>query len=200
MLKQQLLDKIVLLFEKAEISIKKAEQLSSNLSIPSINELRYAGYHIIKAISVTQSVAISEKEMAMAEKHCKRAIYDATEIGIIYLLESIEIFQKDYSTSTNIIPVLSDYVDLCKQVENAKNFIANIKNNNHNNRDQYYEECAPYYEELNKIKQTLTCARPEINKLNDSERKKTRIVILQIVISILAIIIILFIGLAKIFY
>ena len=40
---------VVDLFDAAEDKIKEVEQLSEDLPIPSINELRYAGYHLARA-------------------------------------------------------------------------------------------------------------------------------------------------------
>jgi predicted ribonuclease toxin of YeeF-YezG toxin-antitoxin module len=41
---RELLARYVSLFEEAEKQIKEVERLDGELSVPSLNELRYAGY------------------------------------------------------------------------------------------------------------------------------------------------------------
>jgi hypothetical protein len=77
---------IIDLFDKAEDKVKEVEQLAQELSVPSINELRYVGYHLARSFCEDNPQEINT-QISKAQGHCKRAIYDAHEIGIIFMLE-----------------------------------------------------------------------------------------------------------------
>ncbi|MDQ6954812.1 MAG: hypothetical protein Q9M20_05155 [Mariprofundaceae bacterium] len=87
------------LFDSAEIKLKETEQLCGDLAIPSVNELRYVGYHITKALCHDVDSNDYNEELLRAERHCKRAVYDANEVGIEYLLRKIANFKEQYSSS-----------------------------------------------------------------------------------------------------
>ncbi len=96
------------LFALAEKKIKRVEQINhEGLSIPSVNQLRYAGRHCLDSL-VSDDEEV-ENNIYEAKDHCKRAIYDAMEIGIVTILEKIQIFNKDYKYIT-ITDVLPDYI------------------------------------------------------------------------------------------
>ncbi len=149
------------LFDEAESAVKLVERLQDEgVVVPSINELRYAGFHIIQAIQATDQGSGSE-QIARAEKHCKRAIYDALELGILDRLNAIRIFEDDYRL-VEVSPVVSNYVELRKEAQDAVTFIHSINHND--DRDNHYEQCKVYFERLSSIAETLQHSRPELNK------------------------------------
>ncbi len=188
--------KIVELFDQAEAKVKEVEQLSNQLSIPSINQLRYVGYHLVRSICADDTTAEFSIQIEKAERHCKRAIYDAVEIGIIYLFEKIKNFQDDYSKHSEVVTVLNNYIELCQKTEDAKEFITKIRDGHNESRDQYYAECQPVYSTLKEITQTLELARPTINLLieknQQSDKTSTRRFIVFVLLSLAAILIALY--------
>ena len=88
--KKAKLRQIVGLFDQAENLLKEVEKVCGDLTVPSINQLRYVGYHIARAIVAQHDDSFFD-ELKKAENHCKRAIYDAYEVGILYFLDGIKI-------------------------------------------------------------------------------------------------------------
>ncbi|MHA5986296.1 hypothetical protein ACVSMR_05660 [Pseudomonas aeruginosa] len=131
------------LYRQAEEKIKLVENLSQELSIPAVNELRYAGYHMVQYLSGDGE---PEVELKKAQNHCKRAIYDAVEAGITHQLEMIRIFQQDFK-----VLILSDFIPnypaLQKQIREARDLILAPKNA-HKDRAAYYEQCVTHLENL----------------------------------------------------
>jgi hypothetical protein len=67
------------LFEQAEVKIKNVEQTTQEgLLTPSINQLRYAGYHIVRSLLEYDEQQVQEERVS-AINHVKRAIYDIDE-------------------------------------------------------------------------------------------------------------------------
>ncbi len=95
---QEEIEKLIKCFEETEIKVKHLEQDTFELAIPSINQLRYVGYHILKASRLDNtSVDNVKDEIKKALNHCQRAKFDAIEIWITYLLEEIRMFEGTYS-------------------------------------------------------------------------------------------------------
>lgn len=149
-------------FKQAEQFIKSVE-LDSNgndLSVPSINELRYTGHHLVKAIQ-SDDAEKQKEELKKAYRHCKRASFDAVELGIIGKLETITIFEYDYRKSL-IQNVWPDYLDSVAELEKIQCFLKH--QNVTRSREDYFDSCLAHYEMAAKISQKARLARPQLNK------------------------------------
>jgi hypothetical protein len=185
------IEEIVSLFDSAEEKVKEVELLTQELSIPSINELRYVGYHLARALCEKNETELN-LQIEKAKGHCKRAIYDAHEIGIIYLLEQVKVFKETHlNNATIILEVLPNYTQLLINASEASMFISNIKKKHRDSRDNYYTDCKPYYKMLRDSVNKLTVATPLINVKStekaDTDRKETRRFITTTSLSFLAI-------------
>ena len=60
--------------ERIEAVNKITGTLDSIIEIPSLNELRYVGFHLIKALSHPDSTE-EDEELRRAIRHCERASY-----------------------------------------------------------------------------------------------------------------------------
>lgn len=189
---------IIDLFDKAEDKIKEVEQLSQNLSIPSINELRYAGYHLARSYTEEDPKKL-DIQIDKAKRHCMRAIYDAHEMGIIDMLKLIKVFKEEYTQfSTSVLEVIPTYTEKLSTANKASRFIAQIKENHRDNREAYYNDCEPHYKALRDIVDNLSEAEPLVNK-NITERKEndriqTRRFVITVLLSLLALTVSIFIG------
>jgi len=189
---------LVTLFDKAEDKVKEIEQLDREISIPSINELRYVGYHLARLFCEEQPEKIDE-QIKKAQQHCQRAIYDAHEIGIIYMLEQIKAFKERYIDFPDfVIEVIPDYTDSLRLAQSAATFISRIKENHRDDRGAYYAECEPHYLSLRKVFDTLSVASPLIEKKRSGalrkDKQETRRFILQTLLIILSIIVAIIFG------
>ncbi|MFC3152160.1 hypothetical protein ACFOEK_14060 [Litoribrevibacter euphylliae] len=143
----ELLEQALESFVDAEEHIKHAELNTSEVVIPSINELRYFGYHITKALK-TNDEATQAEELKKAIKHCKRASYDAVELGIISALENIQSFQESFRGKISISSTISDYAGKMQQVEDVKKAISSTPKDD---RDDYYKYCQENLKEIQDI-------------------------------------------------
>ena len=157
------------LFDLAETKLKETEQLCGDLAIPSVNELRYAGYHITKAMCEPDAKKHDE-ELRRAERHCKRAIYDANEVGIEYLLRKIADFKDIYSASSKVIEVIKDYSSYLADAQQSVDLISEARKNNGESRESYYEQCEPHYKKLKRINLILEQSAPQINQLEEQQQ------------------------------
>ncbi|GBE10051.1 hypothetical protein BMS3Abin12_00609 [bacterium BMS3Abin12] len=151
---------VVRLFEQAESRIKELELLyGDGLACHPINQLRYAGYHITKAIAETNPTGNAE-QWKRATRHCQRAIYDASEMAIVYCLNEFKNFGDDYRT-VDFSPTIPDYLDIVEKIEKAQNLLATT---NHDTRYQKYKECDRLFTDIKPLIDRLNRSRLELNK------------------------------------
>jgi preprotein translocase subunit SecE len=170
---------VVSLFTQAEVALKKIERTHETLTIPTINQLRYAGCHLARYLKDPAN----KEEITRAANHCQRAIYDAYETGILYFLTEIDTFENDYR-KTVITDVLIDWVESKKIVNECRNFIAR---RTEIDKENHFKECEDTYDKLKSIIEKATHARQELNKIIKKERKQSFILILTFILVILAI-------------
>jgi hypothetical protein len=173
------------LYELAERKLKSIEHLDhSGVYIPSINELRYAGRHVLDSL-ISQEPKIIDDNVFEAKDHCRRAIFDTMEIGICYYLHEIEMFENDYKY-ISISDVIPDFVALRQEIRGIQKFIANTSR-----RDQLadnYENAQRHFERLQIIMETFEASRPELQKKLNGWRwaiLSTLIVILLAIITLI---------------
>lgn len=130
-------------FEEAEGAIKKAEHAGEDLPIPSINELRYAGFHHAKADKLLsegdESGAIENIQKAI--RHANRARFDAYEFYIAVYSERVkDIFESfkgyEYIASRHI----PNYKKHTAKLNEIGNMIENTNDMDKESKD-YVERC-----------------------------------------------------------
>ncbi|QXH72911.1 hypothetical protein KSS92_26945 [Pseudomonas atacamensis] len=151
-------DELVRLFRLAEEKIKLVENLNQVLSIPAINELRYAGFHMAQFLAGGEH---ADRELGKAENHCKRAIYDAVEAGVTHQLEVIAQFQNDFRLLI-ISETVPGYLDIKQQANDARDLILEVRDPEQ--RAAYYEKCSEHLEHLRKAQKKLDLHREDLLK------------------------------------
>ena len=107
-------------FKETEKKVKQLELYTLELSIPSINQLRYVSYHLLKASDINNlSVDIVQEEIKKALHHCQRAKFDAIEIWITHLLGEIKTFEEKYSSIKETQDVIKNYSSYLTDTQNA---------------------------------------------------------------------------------
>lgn len=160
---QAKLSEIVALFTEAEEAIKYIEDFGENLIVPAVNQLRYAGNHLVRYLSSSAEV----DELRDAEKHAKRATYDAYEAAIFYHLLEYNKFHDDYRKVV-ISQVIPNYSDIQISIESSRSFVR--ANGGSKTRGENYKDGRTHLEKLINETQKLSISRDELNKLMKKER------------------------------
>ena len=152
------------IYNKAEQHIKQVELCQTELPFGAINELRYAGHHLLKGLAAQEAgnAEKAEREYQDAEDHCNRAMYEASEAGIGYLVWLYRTFEEDYKDIplTGVIP---EYVRSRALIQEIVRKLSEGRLNRVSSSDQaseYMEMFASLYKMVN----VLEAARPELNK------------------------------------
>jgi len=174
-------------FSSAEKKIKNAELLNKNLSIPSINELRYAGYHLLIASQSNDKEKITE-ELDKANRHTKRAYYDGVESVLLLKLDEIQTFDEEFSKIPELIEVIPNYTSKFSKVTTIVEQLQDIEAST---RDEKYAIIENYYNDIKDISTELNQSRTLIiNKIDINgrkEKKEQRKFILMVIIGLITI-------------
>ena len=159
-------DILLNLFEQAETKIKNVEQITSEgVLIPSINQLRYAGHHIVRSL-LSDDAKEPQAERVKAINHVKRAIYDIDESLLIYYIESAVGFKEKYNDSGFVTGVVTDYPEKLATLDEANKSIQQLRenNNNYQDREQFYQKLSPCLIKLSQIVVIFEQSAPLIAK------------------------------------
>ena len=169
------------LFDKAEVLAKEVEQFNEEASIAAINQLRYAGQHLLKALTVDNEKDFYD-ETLKAKGHCQRSMYEGSESGIAYAQEMIHEFQLDYSDVV-IGDVIPDYAEMMVQADEASAILEGGRANRESAESQA-ESYMKAFRMLRKIVRKLQASRSDLNVKKDDLRKSDRRYAFGIVLTI----------------
>lgn len=109
-------------YELADQFAREVGEFREKASIPAHNELRYAGHHLLQSINENGTV-VDDELLQKAKSHCRRAMYEAAESGIVSALKGISNFHKDHR-SENVSAVISNYAEILLEAKNAQKKLA----------------------------------------------------------------------------
>lgn len=108
-----LIKKLVSTYKVADEQIKQCERYTLASPSAAVNQMRYAGSHLLKFIKGGTENAnddIKRENIEKATNHCKRAAFDALENLIFAQLEFISDFQVLCRSKRDVETVYPDYV------------------------------------------------------------------------------------------
>ena len=169
---------------------KRAEDMLHVLAIDAegadtaaINELRYAGYHVLKALSKDNEAEVTE-ELRRAYRHCLRAFYEVCDGAVFYYLLQYQQFKRDYATVV-VSDVVPNYLDIEKRMIEAKRVLQEARSGS-GDRDDHYQIFPDITNSLKADIETLDAARDELNKKLSAAKASLRNLLVQWTIPFLA--------------
>ncbi len=159
--------------------------------IPAMNELRYAGYHLLHAL--TDKSEPASAQIIKAVNHCKRAAYEAAEAGILTCLQKVSQFKEDYKgvVITTCIPNWPDMLVKCDEIKDA---IANSRKKGDDRGEDHKNQMAAF-DTLKGFCKTIDHSREELNKTIKGDIKAQRQFVLVTLLAVLAIVVSIWFGL-----
>lgn len=155
------------LYDRADILARDVGELRSEVQIPAINELRYAGHHVLQAI--TDDGAVDIEAFGKAKGHCERAMYEAAEAGIMFCLDSIEDFGRTYSDLV-ISEVIPDYHQRLARAQHALDLVVKGRSE----RASVEEHVAMYMAEFQVVRETMRLFDASRDDLNAKKAQQVR--------------------------
>jgi len=157
------------LYREAELAIKIVEEVWDGLDTTAINQLRYAGNHILRTLMAADEAKASEN-YEQATRHCLRGLYDAYDSTLMFYLGEIRDFKKDYR-QISITAEYPNYIEVLQKAEEAQALLEDARSK-HDAREDYYKEAKALCKELKKYVAELELAREELNKRMSRHNKR----------------------------
>ena len=173
-------------FDRAESYAKEIEVLQEDIAFPAINQLRYAGHHLLKAL-VAESPARRDDNLLDARKHCQRSMYDASEAGITYVLNWLTGFRERH-TGLIISGTIPDYPKLLAAAQKAGRKLVEGRSNRKSPEDQTDEYMA-VYRELRDYKDLLEAYEGDLILRRTRELRENRRYVIRVALILLGILI-----------
>ena len=174
------------LYNEAELFIKEVEVVEAAVAFPAIIQLRYAGHHLLKAL-VSEAHEDFQTELNDVRDHCHRAMYEASEAGIGYLLELFTTFETDFK-DVIVTDTVSDYLEIRALRQAAASELCKGRVE----RPSPVEQVGHYMNRYRELKQgvdKLEACRSELNKVKIKEANSSRRFVFQVLFWISAILI-----------
>lgn len=154
-------------FNEAEGFAREVGELRSNVPVPAYNQLRYAGYHLLKALDDDAQV-VNEPEINKAVGHCERAMYDAAEAGIIQALRELAAFRYEYRF-LNISAHVEGYGDMRRRAKTGQRLIIDGRHK----RESVREHVREYMTAFRELADDLDVRDASRDSLNAERRQQT---------------------------
>ena len=113
--------KIKHLYNTAEADLKNVGRDKQVLVIAGVNQCRYVGQHLLRAILASEENVI-EDELDAARRHAQRAIYDINDSGIQYYIMKIDEIRNVHFPTVDFSQVVTNYNEIMKEIGAAKGF------------------------------------------------------------------------------
>ena len=164
------------LYDTAEADLKNIGHDQGSLSIAGINQCRYVGQHILRAIAATDDKATKE-ELDAARRHAQRAIYDINDSGIQYFVSKIDQMRNNDFSTVGFHEIVKNYGDIIEEIKQAKRLTQTTVTSlgTGSNREQFYTESRQHVTKLREYYTLLDEYRPEfIRVLQKDNRDRWR--------------------------
>lgn len=175
-------------FNRAEKAIKEIEVLTlEGVVSPALNEIRYAGQHFIRCFGLDDMEQI-KKCSTEAERHLRRAIYEAYDAGISFYIEKCHRFKTQYEMIP-LTDVLTEYVKQLQSIERIQEELIaeNRTVEKNDNKEEYSELKKPQFDTLKTISRQWEAGREELNKALKRKIREDRKFLLTTALAVLGI-------------
>lgn len=112
-------------FDAAETELARFSGFSVYEQPAAINELRYAGHHVLKAANSANSELYRHDNLVRADRHCQRAVNDVRDEAIMVCLAAVRKFldrqytSREISSIPGLMEIVKEILKLRSELENS---------------------------------------------------------------------------------
>ena len=152
--------KIKELYNTAEADLKNVGREKQAIVVTGINQCRYVGQHLLRALTTSDENSIDEN-LDAALRHAQRAIYDINDSGIQYYIEQIDEIRLKHFPTVDFSSVIQNYNEIIEEIGEARS-LSETTAKSLENREQFYEDAREHVSKLRKYHQLLVEYRPDL--------------------------------------
>lgn len=162
------------LFAEAESAIKRYERIGLDNIVSAVNELRYAGEHILDA-ETAKGPEECETALLRAERHCVRARYDALESTIVTLLEQLSAIRQSGISADEMNVLLPEWKNCLTTAVAAQKLIETggaVRDADPTALQTAVDELLKYRYRILEIEPQLIVKRNEVIERREAEKRE----------------------------
>ena len=148
------------LYNLAEADLKNVGRVKKELIVTGVNQLRYAGQHLVRALADDADANILNNIEA-GVRHAKRAIYDINDSAIQYYVGSYMRFRSSFPRAVLAGIIGPDYHTAVQAFHNARRH-TEITKDAQEDREQFYEEARQHVQSMKGAVDTLESHRDDV--------------------------------------
>ena len=176
--------KIKELYNTAEADLKNVGREKQAIVVTGINQCRYVGQHLLRALTTSDKSSIDEN-LDAALRHAQRAIYDINDSGIQYYIEQIDEIRLKHFPTVDFSSVIQNYSEIIEEIGEARS-LSETTAKSLENREQFYEDAREHVSKLRKYHQLLVEYRPDLVRAVKKENATKLYTWVGIAISLIA--------------
>ena len=172
-------------YRAADKFAQEVSEFRDAVAIPANNELRYAGYHLLRALN-DDGAATDLEHLRRAISHCQRAQYEASEAGIGSALDKIRQFKEDYK-HTPLKDIIPDYSEILQLVRTSQELLSEERDSESSDGSGELPDPAKYMKAFRDLREkchVLEDHREEVKKQVRIERRKAQRFIIRTSVTI----------------
>jgi len=174
------------LYNTAEADLKNVGRIRDALIITGINQCRYAGQHLLRALTVDDRQEV-EDNLDAAKRHVQRAIYDINDSAIQYYLREIDDLRTKHFPTVDFAVVVPQYGEIMAAVVEAEDLVRTT-GDDLMNREQHYRATRNAVASLEKAHNTLDKFRPDLARAARKENHKKLVAWLGVAVTALSVV------------
>ena len=126
------------LYNTAEADLKNIGRIQDALIVTGVNQCRYVGQHLLRALVDTDDGRI-RSNLDAAKKHAQRAIYDINDSAIQFYVRQIDDLRSKHFPTVDFAATVPNYGDVIKALTKGKRLIETTSDSVEH-RETYYED------------------------------------------------------------
>ena len=148
------------LYNVAEVDLKNVGRVKDVLIVTGVNQLRYAGQHLVRALTSQQPDEILA-DLDAAKRHAQRAIYDINDSAVQFYLRRIDELRETQFPRVDFAATIPSYGDIVEKVRRARASLEVTEDSQHD-RAQFYEQAREHVQELKIAWDTFQEHQPDL--------------------------------------
>ena len=113
------IDEVRSWYDKAEGELKRYERITLTNLAPAINQLRYAGHHLLKAAD-EKDEQLRDLNVLAAKRHSERALWDIREATVVFLLDEFDRFRDEFFTEDELSAAMPDWQEFLQKISDGR--------------------------------------------------------------------------------
>lgn len=172
------------LYNTAEADLKNVGREQDALIVTGVNQCRYVGQHLLRALVSTDEVSI-RSNLDAAKKHAQRAIYDINDSAIQFYIRRIDDFRDKHFPTVDFASIVPNYGSVVDALAKARRLVE-MTSGAIEFREKYYNDVRNAVASLRRAHDILLEHKPDFTRAIKRENHNKMLAWIGVAVTSLA--------------